>query len=40
MISSVKVLKEGRIFEVESVSATSDLKAKNIVDVGNNDISS
>ena len=40
MISSVKVLKEGLIFEVESVSATSDLKAKNIVDVGNNDISS
>ena len=35
MISSVKVLTEGRIFEVQSESVTSDLKAKYIVDFGN-----
>ena len=35
MISSVKVLTEGRIFEVQSRSITSDLKAKYIVDFGN-----
>ena len=37
IISSVKVLTEGCIFEVESESVTSDLKAKYIVDVGNID---
>ena len=35
MISSVKVLTEGRIFQVQSESVTSDLKAKYIVDFGN-----
>ena len=35
MISSVKVLTEGHIFEVQSESVTSDLKAKYIVDFGN-----
>ena len=35
MISSVKALTEGRIFEVPSESITSDLKAKYIVDFGN-----
>ena len=35
MISSVKVLTEGRIFQVQSESVTSNLKAKYIVDFGN-----
>ena len=35
MISSVKVLTESRIFEVQSESVTSDLKAKYIADFGN-----
>ena len=35
MISSVKVLTEGRIFGVQSESVTSDVKAKYIADFGN-----
>ena len=35
MISSVKILIEGRIFEVQSESVAFDLKVKYIVDFGN-----
>ena len=35
MLSSVKVLTEGHIFEVQSESVAFDLKAKYIVDFGN-----